>query len=403
MTPNKKIFGVHISDFCPESREYAETFECVFCKIVSKDNLILYCSHCICENCISKGIQFEKCPVDNEDIVKKITAFNTNEIAKALLDNLKIRCIFHKNGCRWSGLFKDFEDKHLPKCDYKDKLNENSIINNDEEENNIKNINSYENESNSLNDNKKENLDNKNNNEYIDDDDISIISGDENISDKNENKNDLLNKKRNNSQEIDILNEIKDYKDYKDYIEINENKNNIYEQSFNFDKDNNIFNNEILLPEESSDENKYIIINYDKASSNENIEIMNNNIIINSELTSNIFPYHYYFTEPLYYTFTSLIKSISRNILRNNSEISFGLTNLDNYEYLEILSTQKYENLFFKDDIIRISYDNDLFLIYFENNKKNHILIPFKNNEEIKYYPTIILNDEQDILEVSHN
>ena len=60
MTPNKKIFGVHISDFCPESREYAETFECVFCKIVSKDNLILYCSHCICENCISKGIQFEK-------------------------------------------------------------------------------------------------------------------------------------------------------------------------------------------------------------------------------------------------------------------------------------------------------------------------------------------------------
>ena len=410
MTPNKKKLGAHINDFYTEHKEYAQTFECVFCGIISPDNFCLFCGHCICQNCLFNGKQSEKCPIDKDvDIIKDINAFNKNYIGKTLLNKLKVYCIFKKDGCEWSGLFKDFEKKHLPECEYyKRKSNENSLNNDVEHNNIIKDNISYE--SNSLNENNKIHFDNKIMNGNSSSEDISIIYNDDEMSEF-QNKNDLLNKKRKISKDFKIENENND----KDKFNLEE-QNNFYNindnQILEFYKNNDILDNEILLPEESSDEKDFINCNNDNSASNanieniekiENIEIMNNNIIINSHLTCNIFPYYYYFTEPLYYSFTCLIKSISRNILKDNKEISFGLTNIDNYEYVEILSTKKNEYLFFKDDIIRISYDNDLFIIYFENNKTNYMTIPFKNNEEIRYYPTIILNDKDDILEVSHN
>ena len=130
---------------------------------------------------------------------------------------------------------------------------------------------------------------------------------------------------------------------------------------------------------------------------------MNNKILIDSNLTLNIFPYFYYFTEPLSNSFTCLIKTISRNNSKDDKEISFGLTNIDNNHYIEILNSKKQEFIFFIGDLIRISYDNNIFLVYFEYNKKNYIKIPFKNDDTIIYYPTIILNDKYDTLEVSHD
>lgn len=130
---------------------------------------------------------------------------------------------------------------------------------------------------------------------------------------------------------------------------------------------------------------------------------MNNKILIDSNLTLNIFPYYYYLTEPLYYSFTCLIKAIKRNILRDNEEISFGLTNVDSNDFIEIISTKNNEWKIYKEDLYRISYDDDLFLIYLENDKNNCISIPFKLDENIKYYPTIILNNKDDILQISHD
>lgn len=400
-TPNNP-FGIHRTDFFPEDMEFAETYECVFCKIVSPDNLCLKCNHCICKSCISKGKKYEECPIDGAEIIEGIKSFNNILLGKALLDKLKIRCIFYNDGCRWSGLFKDFEKGHLPKCDYKRDSNENLNIKVDEEysiEDNIKYESNSSNSSNSINESNNRKLcynenDKDNNDESI----YELIFADNELD--YQINNFLLNKKRKNLKEIENENNDKENNIY----ELNENQNFIdinSHQSYNSNKNNE--NSYVLLPEESSDENNSNDIKYENSSLNENTEKMNNIIKIDSNLTCNIYPYYYYFTEPLSYSFTCLIKTISRNYLRDNKEISFGLRNIDNEEFLEILTTKKQENLFFKGDKIRISYDNDLFVIYFENDKKNYISIPFKNNKQIKYFPAIILNDKDDILEVSHN
>ena len=133
MTPNKKknIYGIHIDDFYPEYREYAEEFQCIFCKLVSSKNICLFCNHCICEDCLENANN-EKCPIDKEPIIKDINAFDGNLIGKTLLDDLKVKCIFNKKGCSWNGLFKDFDKKHLPICKYKS--NEDCNINISENE-----------------------------------------------------------------------------------------------------------------------------------------------------------------------------------------------------------------------------------------------------------------------------
>ena len=408
MTPKKTKFGIHTNDFFLEDRKYAVAYECVFCKIVSPNNYCLYCNHCICEDCICMRTK-EKCPKDNTDIINNIRAFQNNLIGKALLDNLKINCIFQKEGCRWVGIFQDFENYHLPVCKFK--FNKNNI--NDD----LNNLNNDKENSDDGNDNKDE----------INGENMSYDS-DINSDNKDNNKNNLINKKKNHSNEININNDNNNDND--DNVDDNNDDDNNDDKSSSF---NNIFNNKQnnldieenqssscyynnsndlsksknnLLPEEEDlDENKLSSSNLESSSWYENFEKTNNTILIDSNLTLNIFPYYYYFTEPLYNSFTCIIKVISRNILRDNKEISFGLTNINNNEYKEILSTkaEKYNFVIYKRDIIRISYDNDLFLIYFENDKNNNYEVPFKNNELIRYYPTIILNNSHDILEVSHD
>ena len=117
MTPKKTIFGIHTDDFFPGDRQYAEAYECVFCHIVSPNNYCLMCNHCICEDCI---LDKEKCRLDKGDVIEGIKSFKNVLIGKALLDNLRIKCIFQKEGCNWKGLFKEFEN-HLDCCEFKKK------------------------------------------------------------------------------------------------------------------------------------------------------------------------------------------------------------------------------------------------------------------------------------------
>ena len=429
MTPKKTKFGIHTFDFFPEDKKYAETYECVFCQIVSPNNYCLSCNHCVCEDCIIKDEKYEKCPKHNDYkdgkyiIIKGINSFSNDLIGKALLDNLKVNCIFKKKGCNWSGLFKDFKSSHLPKCEfYKNEIG-NKIIN-DEESDNEKEENNDEKDENDneveeneeeieengieIGDNEdeiEENYISYNSRDNSDNDNNNIFNKDENIYIEyiNNQNNILLNKKRkfSNEKDKDKINEdilcFNDIKYKEKSFNINEYK------SSSFYQNNIVFSKEVLLSDEDFDENKISSMNSENASYYENVEKTNNKILIDSNLTLNKFPYFYYFTEPLHNCFTCLIKTISRNILREDEEISFGLTNVNNNKYKEILSTNKYKFLFFKGDITRISYDNDLFIAYFENDKNNYISIPFQNNESIRYYPTIILNNKYDILEVSHD
>jgi len=198
MTPKKTKFGIHTCDFFPEDRKYAETYECVFCQIVSPNNYCLCCNHCVCEDCIIKDEKYEKCPKHNDVkndkyiIIKGINSFSNDLIGKALLNNLKVNCIFKKKGCNWSGLFKDFKSTHLSTCEfYKNEIEEkiiNDEENDDEKEENDNEVEENEDEieenDNEIEENEDEKEENNisynsRDNSYIDNN--NIFNKDENI------------------------------------------------------------------------------------------------------------------------------------------------------------------------------------------------------------------------------
>ena len=369
MTPDKKNLGLSIKNFSEEDKKIAKEYECVICKMIFSNNFELQCLHCICENCINN---FDKCPEDNTDIIAGINAFNESFTGSVLLDNLCVTCIFKEKGCSWRGNFNDFYNEHLNKCPFND------------EKNNENNNNNYENEGNRNNIfepfwEDEENDENINNNEQR-------ISGKKILNRKRKLRkekigeirgNNILNLREKNFsifQQKNVVNNIM-------FLPHNDNNNNINENKIN---NNNVnVNNPGLILE------KYFFENY------------NNNILIDSNLTMNSFPYKYYFTEPLDDSFSCKIEVISRDT-KDMKEICFGLTNVDNGIYTEIISTKNNIFLFFNNDIIRILFDSNQFYITNENGKFNKTIY-FENNIYIKYYPTIILNNENDILKVSHN
>ena len=389
MTPGKKRLGLTVKNFSGEDRERAKAYECIICKLIFSDNFALGCLHCICENCINTC---EKCPEHHEvDIISEINAFNESYIGNTLLDDLNVTCIFNEKGCSWRGKFSDFYDVHLSECEFND------------EKNNGKIENLYENERNK----------NINRNNYFE----QLWDEDEN--DENSNNNEqrisnkkILNRKRklrkernNNEKDYENINQIKNR-------EIRNNNILDLKENFSIFQQKNIVNNIMFLPHNNIINNNNDNIN-DREIKNNNMhnpgsilekiffENYNNNILIDSNLTMNSFPYKYYFTEPLDDSFSCKIEVISREI-KNFKEISFGLTQVDNGIYKEILTTKNNIFLFFNKDIIKILYDSNKFYIYSENGKFNKS-IDFENNMYIKYYPTIILNNENDILKVSHN
>ena len=392
-TPNKVKFGVHTNDFFPEGRENAESFECVFCQLVSTKNYCLSCNHCICKDCLNNGIKGEKCPKDGKTIIKGINSFGSILIGKTLLNKLKIRCIFYKNNCPWCGPFEEFENSHLKQCKFKNKSNASYM--------DIENKNKSEN-----NNIDKPNLLERKNENYnyfandIEDKNNEIDSNSEK-KDYQDNNN-LLKKKRNifddDKKSISILDVLGNKETFKEkkYFDINgSNSSSFYSMNDKYKKD-------FLLPEGSFDDDISYYNSLNSSLYDEN-EIINNNIIIDEKITLNNFPYYYYFTTPLVNSFSCSINVISRNILKNDDDISFGLTNINNNDYTEILSVKNNNFIFYKGDIIIISYDKDIFLFYFEKDKNNRITIPFNNNESIRYYPTIIINNKDDILEVFHD
>ena len=356
MTPDRKKLGLKLENFFLEGKRRAEGFQCVFCKVIFSDNYLLPCNHCICDYCIKT---MEKCPLDNGDIIENINSFNDNFIGKELLNQLKVDCIFKKKGCNWVGNFEKFYSEHLKSCVYsKNELSESNIIF----------------------DNFKNHFQNSKNNEKI---------NFEKYFNKNNINNNKLNKKRKLLKDKNEDNQINENK----LAKKDEPKNIIKESNFSIFQNNNFqFNDNNKINDNKSSSSildKFFFDNYI------------NNITIDSTLTMNNYPYHYFFTEPLDDNFNCQIEIISRNITMID-EISFGLTNIDNESYMEILSTKNNIFLFLKNDIIKIVYDSNYFYINSENGKYNDSIF-FENNENIKYYPTIILNNKNDILKVLHN
>ena len=414
MKSNKKkknIYGVHTSDFFFEDMKYVQTIECIFCKLVSIKNYFMVCNHCICEDCIKEK---RKCPLDNIVIIKDINTFNNELIIGELLEDKKIKCIFRDKGCEWIGTYNEFENKHIHECTYKynqpiieirniEGEDENEFEGEDERGQSDEN----EEESIFLNDfNDDINLDNK------------LLNKKRNRSYKeniNERKSGIKNKKLSHYTENNI--EFHSY--FNNILKIKNNLNtnlqyiNNCEYHLSFYHNNYLSLDEIFLPvEENTDKNNKISNNNYEFSSPEDIYIedeidyeenFNHIVLINSNLTLDIFPYYFYFDEPLKNSFKCIIKVISRNILKDNEEISFGLTNRYNKEFIEIFSSKSSSFVFNKGDILRITFNSNYFLIYYEDEKNNFKVVPFQNNKDFKFYPTIILNNKDDILEISYN
>ena len=411
MKSNKKeknLYGVHTNDFFFEDMEYVKTIECIFCKLVSIKNYFMVCNHCICEDCIKEQ---GKCPLDNINIIKDTNTFSNELIIRELLEGKKIKCIFRDKGCNWIGTYNEFENKHLYECKYK----YNQII---IEIRNVENEFQGKDERGQSEENEEEES------IFLNDfnDDITF-------------DNQLLNKKRNHSYKENLKerkngiknknliyfndNNIELYLYFKNIFKIKNNlntnlqhiKNNEYHMSFY--NNNYLCLNEIYLPlEENEDKNNKISNNNYEISSSEEIYIedrieyeenFNKIVLINSNLTLDIFPYYYYFNEPLKKSFKCIIKVISRNILKDNEEISFGLTDNHSNQFIEILSSKSSSFAFYKGDILRITFNSNYFLICYEDDKSNFKVVPFQNNKDLKYYPTIILNNKDDFLEISYN
>ena len=412
MKPNKKkknIYGVHTSDFFYEDMKYVQTIECIFCKLVSIKNYFMVCNHCICEDCIKEK---RKCPLDNIVIIKDINTFSNELIVGELLEDKKIKCIFRNKGCEWIGTYNEFKNKHVHECIYK--YNQPII-----EIRNVENENVFEgeNESCQSDENEEESIFLNDFNDDINSD-IKLLNKKRNHSYKenmDERKDGIKNKSLNHFNDNNI--ELKSY--FKNILKIKNNlninlqyiKNNEYHLSFY--NNNYLSLDEIFLPEEENeDKNKKISnYNYEISSSEEiyiegeidNEEKFNHIILINSILTLDIFPYYYYFDEPLKNSFKCIIKVISRNILKDNEEISFGLTNGYSKQFIKIFSSKSSSFAFYKGDVLRITFNSNYFLMYYEDEKNNFKIVPFINNKDFKFYPTIILNNKNDILQISYN
>jgi len=385
MTPGKKRLGLTTENFSEEDREKAKSYECVVCKLIFSDNYELQCLHCICENCING---YDKCPEHKDiDIIGHINAFNDSFIGNELLDDLPVTCIFNKKGCSWKGKFFDFYNQHLDECKF------------NEEKNNENDKNNYENERRINNNfgqlwNEDDNNENINNNEQT-------VSGKKILNRKRKFRKEKINYEKNNENiKQRKIGEIR-----------NNNILNLKEKNFSIFQQKNVVNNIMFLPQNNNNNNNNNINENKIDNNNVNnpglilekyfFENYNNIILVDSTLTMKSFPYKYYFTEPLDDSFSCKIEVISRDT-KNMKEISFGMTNVDNGIYTEIISTKNNIFLFFNTYIIKIIYDSNQFYITNENGKFNKT-INFENNIYIKYYPTIILNNENDILKVSHN
>ena len=374
MTPlGKNKLGLKLDNFYDdEEKNRAKEYECIICKLILSNNFNLQCNHCICDKCIQTQ---EKCPIDNVDIIGEINAFNRSFIGDELLKNLKVDCIFKGRGCPWLGNFKEFYSTHLKQCKYNDYVDEDDF-------GNVSDIDKNDNHFEISMDEEEENYNNTEKKNILDES--------------------LLNKKRKSNQIH------KDNKNQKNISfqkeELKKNLLGFKETSIYIFQQKNIINNIIVTYSEKKNNNK----ENDNNNINNTLKLLekiffekyNNIITIDSNFTLDKYPYIYYFTEPFEGEFICEIEVISRDI-KENKEISFGLTNINNNYYNEIITTNNNIFLFLNRDIIQIFYDSKYFYIYKINGRfKTRIL--FENNQNIRYYPTIILNNKADILKISH-
>lgn len=94
--------------------ELPEDLKCPICLQLLKDPVQTTCGHRFCAQCISHVYNL-LCPIDRTEL-KRENIFPDNAV-KMAINKLRVRCPYHKQGCKWEG---DLSDKsaHLLMCEY---------------------------------------------------------------------------------------------------------------------------------------------------------------------------------------------------------------------------------------------------------------------------------------------
>jgi hypothetical protein len=98
--------------------EYSETLKCMICFELCKDPSITSCCESLsCKQCIANWLlKSQTCPKCKAG---KPTINLPNRFITRMFDNLKVKCNFHKNGCK--NILSYFELKdHERNCEYND-------------------------------------------------------------------------------------------------------------------------------------------------------------------------------------------------------------------------------------------------------------------------------------------
>ena len=93
----------------------------ICCELLTEPYQLSCCGHHVCEQCcmqlIARGMN--ECPVCREPNI--LPSASLDKYFRRQINNLKVRCQLHKEGCKWTGELRDHQSHHDPdkrKCDY---------------------------------------------------------------------------------------------------------------------------------------------------------------------------------------------------------------------------------------------------------------------------------------------
>ena len=89
--------------FVDELKKNLEALVCPICQELVNDPVLTSCGHLFCQKCLRSS----SCPVCRQECTSMPDHFHARQI-----NNLKVKCVNYKEGCKWIGELRDFE-KHL--------------------------------------------------------------------------------------------------------------------------------------------------------------------------------------------------------------------------------------------------------------------------------------------------
>ena len=371
---------VETDDFITTEINKAKKFECFKCKLVSHKNYCIECGHCICEQCIKNN---NKCLIDDKEIIEKGNAFQFS-FTYLMLKDLKLKCHFNSKGCSWEDKYEKYVKYHFNECEYKKDINSFSQLNSCKIENNI-----------ATDDPEITKSPTCNCPTVVQDNNIkNDKNSDSNFKEENtvlDNFDDCQNDDDLNSENSYELNMIKNSHEIYDYSVSNSELN--IKESDNLKNETETENSKLIndddipiAPFKNEAYEEHLASSIIEIKEFESIIIQNNN-------ASKSNPFKYICPQELFIGFECQIMIKGKS----GKNISIGTFSDNNKNYQELLSLKKDPEFFEIDNIIKIEYTKNNFMIKDNRYKKSVTRNLYEND---KYFLYVILKNKGDIIEL---